>query len=153
VVTAPSVRSGVCCKKESAMFSNRYEIIREQVAELSGARAGPLDSLRPLVASDFATFFWSEGFFHGVEVYALGVDGAGKDMRYWQTLRDFWTAYFERTGGSSKPTPSSATRLISVRKYVAGQCVYVARCFFSRGRGGTRSGGRRRAARRDGISS
>jgi hypothetical protein len=35
---------------------------------------------------------------HGVEVYALGVDGAGKDMRYWQTLRDFWTAYFTRTG-------------------------------------------------------
>jgi len=35
---------------------------------------------------------------HGVEVYALGVDGAGKGMRYWQTLRDFWTAYFKRTG-------------------------------------------------------
>jgi len=35
---------------------------------------------------------------HGVEVYALGVDGAGKDMRYWQTLRDFWTVYFKRTG-------------------------------------------------------
>jgi hypothetical protein len=35
---------------------------------------------------------------HGVEVYALGVDGAGKDMAYWQTLRDFWAAYFKRTG-------------------------------------------------------
>ena len=136
------------------MFSNRYEIIREQVAELSGTRAGPLDSLRPPVASDFAPFFWSEGFFHGVEVYALGVDGAGKDMRYWQTLRDFWTAYFQsEPGRSSKPTPSSATRLISVREYVARKCVYVARCFFSRGRGRTRAGGRRRAARRDGISS
>jgi len=39
---------------------------------------------------------------HGVEVYALGVDGAGKGMRYWQTLRDFWTAYFKRTGAILK---------------------------------------------------
>ena len=39
---------------------------------------------------------------HGVEVYALGVDGAGKDMRYWQTLRDFWTEYFKRTGAILK---------------------------------------------------
>jgi hypothetical protein len=39
---------------------------------------------------------------HGVEVYALGVDRAGKDMRYWQTLRDFWTAYFKRTGADLK---------------------------------------------------
>ena len=39
---------------------------------------------------------------HGVEVYALGVDGAGKGMRYWQTLRDFWTEYFKRTGAILK---------------------------------------------------
>jgi len=39
---------------------------------------------------------------HGVEVYALGVDGPGKDMKYWQTLRDFWTAYFKRTGAVLK---------------------------------------------------
>jgi hypothetical protein len=39
---------------------------------------------------------------HGVEVYALGVDGAGKDMKYWQTLRDFWAAYFKRTGADLK---------------------------------------------------
>jgi hypothetical protein len=39
---------------------------------------------------------------HGVEVYALGVDGAGKDMPYWQTLRDFWTIYFKLTCGDLK---------------------------------------------------
>jgi hypothetical protein len=39
---------------------------------------------------------------HGVEVYALGADGADKDMRYWQTLRDFWTEYFKRTGAILK---------------------------------------------------
>jgi len=27
---------------------------------------------------------------HGVEVYALGVDGAGKGMSYWQTRRWFF---------------------------------------------------------------
>ena len=39
---------------------------------------------------------------HGVEVYVLGVDGAGKDIAYWQTLRDFWTAYFKKTGADLK---------------------------------------------------
>ena len=39
---------------------------------------------------------------HGVDVYALGVDGAGKDMRYWQALRDFWATYFKRTGADLK---------------------------------------------------
>ncbi len=38
----------------------------------------------------------------GVEVYALGVDGAGKETPYWQSLRDFWTAYFEKSGASLK---------------------------------------------------
>jgi hypothetical protein len=38
----------------------------------------------------------------GVEVYILGVDGAGKDMGFWQTLRDFWTVYFKRTGADLK---------------------------------------------------
>ena len=32
----------------------------------------------------------------GVEVYVYGVHAVGKDIRYWQSLRDFWTAYFER---------------------------------------------------------
>jgi len=34
----------------------------------------------------------------GVEVYALGVDAAGKSVGYWNTLRDFWLAYFEKAG-------------------------------------------------------
>lgn len=32
----------------------------------------------------------------GVEVYIYGVHAVGKDVRYWQSLRDFWAAYFER---------------------------------------------------------
>ena len=37
---------------------------------------------------------------HAVAIYILGVDGAGKDMAYWQTLRDFWTSYFNKTGAT-----------------------------------------------------
>jgi hypothetical protein len=29
-----------------------------------------------------------------VDVYAEGVDGAGKSVRYWQSLHDFWKTYF-----------------------------------------------------------
>jgi len=35
-----------------------------------------------------------------VHVNALGVDGAGKSLRYWQTLRKFWTEYFRASGAS-----------------------------------------------------
>ncbi len=50
------------------MFSDRYEIVCEQVSEFSHTRRGHLDSLRPLVASDYAPFFWSEGFGQGGEL-------------------------------------------------------------------------------------
>jgi hypothetical protein len=32
----------------------------------------------------------------GVEVFIYGVHAVGKDIAYWQSLRDFWVAYFER---------------------------------------------------------
>jgi hypothetical protein len=38
----------------------------------------------------------------GVDVYAEGVDGAGESVGYWQSLRDFWTAYFGRSGATLK---------------------------------------------------
>jgi 2-iminoacetate synthase len=44
------------------MFSHRYEIACEQVSDLSRSRPGSLDSLRPMVASDYAPLFWSERF-------------------------------------------------------------------------------------------
>jgi hypothetical protein len=36
----------------------------------------------------------------GVEVYALGVDAAGKQVPYWQSLRAFWAEYFTKAGAS-----------------------------------------------------
>jgi hypothetical protein len=36
----------------------------------------------------------------GVEVYAFGVDGGGKSIPYWQTLKGFWTEYFKRAGAT-----------------------------------------------------
>ena len=35
-----------------------------------------------------------------VDVYVLGADNAGRDIGYWQTLRDFWQAYFQATGAN-----------------------------------------------------
>jgi hypothetical protein len=32
----------------------------------------------------------------GVEVYVAGAHAVGKDIAYWQSLKDFWSAYFER---------------------------------------------------------
>jgi hypothetical protein len=36
----------------------------------------------------------------GVEVYAEGVDAAGETVPYWQSLHDFWTAYFVQAGAT-----------------------------------------------------
>jgi len=36
----------------------------------------------------------------GIEVYILGVDGAGKSTAYWQSLQKFWTEYFHRAGAT-----------------------------------------------------
>ena len=32
----------------------------------------------------------------GVEVYVYGAHAVGKDIPYWQSLQEFWAAYFER---------------------------------------------------------
>jgi hypothetical protein len=37
-----------------------------------------------------------------VQVYTLGVDGAGKSLVYWQTLRDFWAEYFRMSGANMR---------------------------------------------------
>ena len=36
----------------------------------------------------------------GVDVDVLGVDGAGKQFAYWDTLRNFWSEYFKKTGAN-----------------------------------------------------
>ncbi len=50
------------------MFSQRYELACEQVSDFSHSRPEPLDSLLPMVASDYAPFLWSEGFGQGDEL-------------------------------------------------------------------------------------
>jgi hypothetical protein len=39
---------------------------------------------------------------HGVDISILGADGTGKSVDYWQSLREFWTAYFSRAGADLK---------------------------------------------------
>ena len=36
----------------------------------------------------------------GVQAYVLGVDGAGKTFPYWQSLKEFWAAHFEKSGAT-----------------------------------------------------
>ncbi len=50
------------------MFSHRYDIVCEEVSELSHTRPRPLDLLRPMAASDYAPVLWSEGFGLGAEL-------------------------------------------------------------------------------------
>lgn len=38
----------------------------------------------------------------GVEVFLLGVDGAGKSPEYWHSLRSFWMIYFGKCGAAVK---------------------------------------------------
>jgi hypothetical protein len=38
----------------------------------------------------------------GVDVYCLGVHAVGKDAEYWRSLREFWTAYFAKSGATLK---------------------------------------------------
>lgn len=38
----------------------------------------------------------------GVEVHVLGVDGDGRNAAYWESLREFWTEYFKRSGATLK---------------------------------------------------
>jgi hypothetical protein len=36
----------------------------------------------------------------GVQVYLLGVDGADRQIAYWQGLRSFWQSYFQKAGAA-----------------------------------------------------
>ena len=63
--------------------------------------APPLDIERAQVvpvAASLATVDRTHLFadLSGVDVFIYGVHAVGKDVAYWKSLRDFWTAYFER---------------------------------------------------------
>ncbi len=64
----PKVRSTRIVYVGKYMFSDYYEIACEEVSGYSRSHPRPLDSLRCGVASDFAPFFWSEGFGLGGEM-------------------------------------------------------------------------------------
>jgi hypothetical protein len=57
-------------------------------------------TVKPTVAMQQVTNNKSLADLSGVEVYAEGVDGAGESVGYWQSLQDFWTAYFARAGAT-----------------------------------------------------
>ncbi len=36
----------------------------------------------------------------GVDVYVVGIDAAKKEPAYWDSLRQFWTEYFKKSGST-----------------------------------------------------
>jgi hypothetical protein len=45
------------------------------------------------------TFIAGPGFTRR-EMVALGVDANGRSVNFWQTLKDFWIAYFQLAGAT-----------------------------------------------------
>ena len=60
------------------MFSARHKIACEQLSDCSHTRPGPLNGLRPIVASDYAPFLWSEGFGQGGELDQAIIAGSAE---------------------------------------------------------------------------
>ena len=70
--------------------------IRQNTADLD------LESLRlvPSPATYQARSNLQIAQLRGVSVYVVGADNAGKQIDYWQTLKEFWTEYFKRAGAN-----------------------------------------------------
>jgi 2-iminoacetate synthase len=58
------------------MFSDHYKSVWQQVSDLSRTSPKPLDSLEPMVASDFAPLFWSPEFGQSGELDRAIIAGA-----------------------------------------------------------------------------
>jgi hypothetical protein len=82
-------------RKVLILFSD----MRQSTAELDFERA---KAILPVQTLATATKLGMLAHLQGVEVYALGVDGAGKSFAYWTSLHGFWEAYFQKAGASLK---------------------------------------------------
>lgn len=79
--------------------------MRESTSELD---LESLDTIPPFPA--LAKNCGQLPIFRGVKTYVLGVDGAGRSMAYWESLRAFWRGYFQHAG--AKLQSYSALRYI-----------------------------------------
>jgi len=82
---------------ESAPHMRRVLVIHSDMRQ----SARPLDIEHvPVISAEGALRTVEEGHLipdlSGVEVFVYGVHAVGKDIRYWQSLREFWAAYFLR---------------------------------------------------------
>jgi hypothetical protein len=79
-------------RKMLVVFSD----MRQNTADLD------LESLRsvPSLATYQARSNLQIAQLRGVSVYVVGADNAGKQIDYWQTLKEFWTEYFKRAGAN-----------------------------------------------------
>ena len=83
----------------SDMRHNTPDLNLETTAEIAVESALAKTERRGLVAD-----------LHSVEVHVLGVDNAGKPMRYWTQLRQFWLMYFAK--GGAKVAQYSVLRVV-----------------------------------------
>jgi len=95
VLAAQSFQARDCSRKTLVIFSDmRQETPELNVAQQRLVAAGPA-----MLAAEQHCLIPE---LTGVEVYALGVDAADRSVAYWQSLRDFWTEYFRKSGASLK---------------------------------------------------
>jgi len=87
----------------SQIFTQQSDAGRKTLVIFSDMRQSTtdLDLESPKVVPFFSSLVKRSGAFpelRDVQIYALGVDDAGKSMDYWQSLRSFWEQYSHNAG-------------------------------------------------------
>jgi hypothetical protein len=94
IVTADILRQS-SGRKVLVMFSD----MRQSTRELDLERPATIAIVQALRIADQQRLVAD---LQGVDVYVLGVDASGKAIGYWDSLRDFWAAYFKKAGAVLK---------------------------------------------------
>ena len=68
-----------------------YSDMKQDTPQLNLERAGSMPKLKLKNQSPLPDL-------NGVKVYALGVDGANSNATAWESLKQFWSAYFRDAG-------------------------------------------------------
>ena len=88
----------------SERFEHSPKVCRKMLVVFSDMRQAThaLDLEKPNMETDRALQRMAgkglEADLHGVDVYALGVDGADSTVAHWQELKRFWEVYFQNGG-------------------------------------------------------
>ena len=89
-----SIRTGTGGRKILVLFSD----MRQHTADLDLESPMAVPTFTALQGRNPGTL--SVASLPGVQVFVLGVGGAGKPLAYWQNLQGFWAAYFKKSGAT-----------------------------------------------------